>query len=99
MSNKSLSVSLNYVHLSISYRRVRTRGLSSWNMRQYSNKACLKMESGVISSKLKNSFTIKPSFDWKFLCDPSNLEYIRNNIKRRKEVGNIDALVSFFSFK
>ena len=43
----------------------------------------------------KNNFDFPRSqLDWKFLCDPFNREFIRNNIIRRNGNGDIDKLVS-----
>ena len=36
-----------------------------------------------------------PEFDWKYLCDYNNLVQIKENIERRKGVGDIDKLVSY----
>ena len=35
-----------------------------------------------------------PDFDWDYLCNLDNSAAIRENIKSRKGVGNIDELVS-----
>ena len=36
-----------------------------------------------------------PEFDWKYLCDYNNVVQIKENIERRKGVGDIDKLVSY----
>ena len=35
----------------------------------------------------------EPEFDFEYLCDPGNIEEIRENIKRRKGLGDIDKVV------
>lgn len=37
-----------------------------------------------------------PEFDLKYLCDYNNLVQIKENIERRKGVGDIDKLVSYY---
>src|SRR6218665_1179950 len=37
-------------------------------------------------------------FDWKYICDPKNTEEIRQNIKNRKGVGDIDLVACILRF-
>lgn len=36
----------------------------------------------------------EPQLNWEYLCNPDNLEFIRENIAHRKGVGDIDKVVS-----
>lgn len=39
-----------------------------------------------------------PDFDWSFLCDTNNLSQIKDNIEKRKGVGDIEKLVRCFCY-